>query len=159
MSSAIDGDEKEATDNIDTNLPPLLTSLSSLDLTPYRRAIERETRSLESAEVQARTNRQNQKRALQAAWRPQNDKERLEPCPSKSSSGSSTSATPANRPPRLYSSVKAPKMMTPKKPKGPAEPELTYFQHYCLMVARVAETLLIWLGDEETIKNRKQRVD
>lgn len=35
-------------------------------------------------------------------------------------------------------------------------PRLTYWQYYWAVVGRVAEHLLIWLGDEETIEKYKR---
>jgi hypothetical protein len=146
-------------------------SKTSLDLTPHRRALQKECQLLELSEQHARTNRRNQKRALQTAWQqsPEQDEEGSERRVGAATAGSGTTSTATTstsigseiKPPRQYSSVKARKTtpMTTEPPPKPADAQLSYFQYYCFMVVRVTETLLIWLGDEETIKKVKERAD
>jgi tetratricopeptide (TPR) repeat protein len=121
----------------------------SSEMVPYRTAIQKEVRLLETSKLQARKNRDSQKRALQKAWQPQND--------IINEGHGFVPSAPEIKTPRQYSSLQARK----KEPNQEPQPEarLSHFQYYCLMVVRVTELLLVWLGDEETIKKVKERTD
>ena len=109
---------------------------------------------MENAEKEARKNRQRQKRAMQKVL--------SSPSPTgdtKSSSSDKPKTTlfddqdnqglsvPTSR---QYSTLRKKPRAKPPSQEVDSEPELSYWQYYCLVVARVAETLLVWSGDEET---------
>jgi tetratricopeptide (TPR) repeat protein len=125
---------------------------------PYQQAIQKEFRHLETAEKEARKNRQRQKQAMQKVL--------------SSSKGTTTEKTTTSLfdkedeeeaskgRPRQYSSLR--RKTLPKSPNASSQPptnqaahvlvapQLSYWQYYWLVVARVSETLLVWMGDEET---------
>lgn len=125
----------------------------TMDLSSYQQAIDKEFRLLEIAEANARKNRRRQKLALQKALQ----------SPTTETEHASTISSPSNvRAPRQFSSIRARGKLSEQgsKPReSQSRPELSYCQYYRLVVARVTETLLIWLGDEETIKRAKERID
>lgn len=112
---------------------------------PYQQAIQKEFRQLESAEKQARKNRQRQKRALQKALN-KND------TTGTASSAVQSDASANGGAPRQYSKLRKKPKATPYPPSQEKEErlQLSYMQYYWVVVARVTETLLVWLGDEET---------
>lgn len=138
---------------------------------PYRQAVQKEFRLLESAEKEARKNRQRQKRAMQKAlWAPEDSSKAnssLSEAFVHASASDMSHASPSEKPSasRKYSTLRA------RKPAADAEmsssqdrkemedirDDWSYWQYYCLVVARVAEALLIWLGDEETKRQVRQR--
>lgn len=118
---------------------------------PYQKAIQKEFRHLEMAEKEARRNRQRQKQAMQKVLSSNNS--------STTTTTRTTTPTPlygqdecSTKNVRQYSTLRRkPPKSTPSEASDVSQPtELSYWEYYCLVVARVAETLLIWLGDEET---------
>jgi hypothetical protein len=108
---------------------------------------------LEAAEKEGRKNRQRQKRAMQ--------KEGL-------SNTNSTTNHP-DQGPRQYSTLRARRKTSeaaatvqqqgkqPPPQLAKSVQDLSYWQYYRLVVARVAETLLMWLGEDEEEESEKLR--
>ena len=127
---------------------------------PFRQAIQKEFRHLEAAEKEARKNRQRQKKSMQRAL-----------ASSKSASSASSdnktfenaaktsTGIPVPKEPRKYSTLRARKKVSPvdgaattaeDAPDGRIDVrDLSYWQYYWFVVARIAETLLLLIGDDE----------
>jgi tetratricopeptide (TPR) repeat protein len=122
---------------------------------PYRQAIQKEFRYVEAAEKEARKNRQRQRRAMQNVL--------SQPPTTTNDKSQTTSQTNTlydkqeerAKGPRQYSTLRARKA-TPE-PQSDEPPSLSYWQYYWAVVARVSETLLVWIGDEETKEKLKTR--
>jgi hypothetical protein len=125
---------------------------------PYQQAIQKEFRHLETAEKEARKNKQQQKRAMQKALSSSNEKSNAH----NTQESENTSTAPlsdlaiTNRGARQHSTLRARKKGVPvqnlhqETEDQQSSSALSYWQYYCLVVARVAEALLILLGDDET---------
>ena len=121
---------------------------------PFHQAILKELRHLETAEKEGRKNKQRQKRAMQKAL-------------ANTNTSTKDDATQTIKAPRQYSTIRARKKATvPIKNSvqkveeaSSNTPELSYWQYYWLVVERVAESLLIMLGDEETKEKLKEKVN
>eukprot|EP00980_Cylindrotheca_fusiformis_P030357 scaffold24697_cov117-Cylindrotheca_fusiformis.AAC.1 len=120
---------------------------------PYHQAIQKEFRHLEMAEREARKNKQRQKRAMQKALATKKDvsKTGQEKAAATAKASLSSKVAVTDDRPRQYSTLRAKKKAVPieEKEKG-TNTSLSYWQYYWLVVARVAEGLLMYVGDEET---------
>lgn len=154
-------------------------------LAPYHQAIQKEYRHLEVAEKQARKNRQRQRKAMQKALSTtktttvssstsSTNSKRRQDAADESSGTPTGSAAPSTffgqeirAAPRQYSTLRARKNpdhpLDPKKESTEVasnkERPVSYVEYYWTVVARVAEGLLLWLGDEETKKEVEKRID
>jgi len=132
---------------------------AKITLLPYQKAIKKEYRSLDIAEKEARRNRARQKRAMQSV---------LSSSASSSSKYSDGSNMPLSSPPlyedhlkpREYSRLRTRKNKSSlSTSKGKSDPNSntsvshshkpSYSQYYWSMVARVANYLLLILGEED----------
>lgn len=127
---------------------------------PFRQAIQKEFRHLEAAEKEARKNRQRQKKSMQQAL----TKSVADPNSGKSSSANSaTGISVLNKEPRKYSTLRTRKKVMDDTaataedvPEGRLDVrDLSYWQYYRCVVARVAETLLVLIGDDDEEKERR----
>lgn len=157
------------------------SSSSESNVGPYRHAIQKEFRLVETAEKEARKNRQRQKQGMQKALSMTAPSTTITTATGENSTeesnGISRSSPLATQAPRKYSSLRARRKAqnsgiapphssdddndddaTSYSRRKKLENKLSYFQYYCLVVARVAEALLIWMGDEETKQKVKERI-
>jgi hypothetical protein len=153
--------EKEWALNQDTNSSERTTLLKQ-----FQQAIQKELRYLETAEKEARKNRQRQKRAMQRVLSASSKQTTSEVTSNKDYQENKKNAPAAlyedksSSTPRQFSSLRARKnastktLSTSSSPgtKNNAVPEeiqLSYMQYYWKMVARVARFMLNVLGDDE----------
>ncbi|KAL3941720.1 MAG: hypothetical protein SGBAC_003964 [Bacillariaceae sp.] len=127
---------------------------------PFRQSIQKEFRHLEGAEKEARKNRQRQKKSMQRAL----TKSAADPNSAKSSSAdSATGISVPNKEPRKYSTLRTRKKVmddttatAEDAPDGRLDVrDLSYWQYYRLVVARVAESLLVLIGDDDEENERR----
>ena len=132
----------------------------------YEQAMANELRHLETAEREGRKNRLRAQKGIQKALNVNDSKE-----PSSAATASASATSPddsfsnglySDQGPRKYSALRVRKTNPAKEKaaqeKQPEPKPLSYPEYYWAVVARVAETLLVWLGDEEVIKEQQQRV-
>jgi hypothetical protein len=146
-----------------------LSTIDDDDCTmPYQQAIQKEFRHLEAAEKEGRKNRQRQKRAMQNVLSTTNGDDKKKETTTNTTTPAIYDAT--TEPPRQYSTLRARRKTSeaaavqqgkqPLPQPAKSVQDLSYWQYYRLVVARVAETLLMWLGDddegEESEKLRKR---
>ena len=142
----------------------LLDVVENDDTSIYVQAVRKEFRHLEASEKEARKNRQRAKKAMQAVLSiGKKDEAKATQISNPSKHQTETAEGEgyyyADNMPRKFSSIRARKM--PKEDISQNETEktteqLSYRQYYWLLVARVAETLLLWLGDEETLRKTRE---
>ena len=144
----------------------------------YQKSIQKEFRYLEAAETEARKNRQKQKQSLQKALlsstnnfttannNNHNHGTKATTSTTTTSSRGAIGLQDPNlpQPPRQYSTLRKRKPMvetstTLEKEEEERKPSLSFFQYYCLVVTRVTELLLLWLGDEETKEEIQKRLE
>ncbi|CAJ1961459.1 unnamed protein product [Cylindrotheca closterium] len=126
---------------------------------PFRQAIQKEFRHLEAAEKEARKNRQRQKKSMQRALT--SNKSASSVPSGKKALDDTSSGIPVPQGPRKYSTLRARKKVSPADSTGTENAQegrmdirdLSYWQYYWLVVARVAETLLLLIGDEDDDEN------
>lgn len=117
------------------------------DVAPFQQALDKEYRCLKAAENEAQKNEQRQKQGLQKEMS------------AKSRNANDSAAIKefdqgTTQPIRQYSSLRkrelvgGPPNVVPKE-----DPPMSYLQYYCLIAAKVSESLLLWLRDRET-KNK-----
>jgi hypothetical protein len=135
------------------------------DTAEYEQAMAKELRLLDTAEREGRKNRLRAQKGIKKAFNV-NVNSNKEP---SSATTSATSPDPSSdglysdhQGPRKYSTLRVRKTTPVKKSaaqeKQPPEPKpLSYSEYYWAVVARVTETLLVWLGDEEVIKEQQQQ--
>jgi tetratricopeptide (TPR) repeat protein len=138
----------------------------------YKKALEKELRKLKLAEREGRRNQQRTKKAMKSILN--NSNATSSTTTTESSTSTSTAAfndtisgslyehNPSGTK-RQYSTLRAPKKNNQSMAQAAAnksdedESRISFSRYYWDMVARVCETLLIWLGDEETIANYQQK--
>lgn len=142
----------------------------------YHKAIQKEFRYLEAAETEARKNRQKQKQSLQKALllsstnNNNNSNSNNQPTSETTTTTTNSGLVEPNlpKPPRQYSTLrkrKPPMVETStvqeqqQQQDEEGKQSLSYFQYYCLVVTRVIELLLVWLGDEETKEEIQKRLE
>ena len=153
-------------------------SQNTLSLEPYQQAIQREYRHLDTAEKEARRNRQRQKRAMQRVLSSTSNSAVKTDSKTASSDTHSSSNTNTPRPlyadlstnaePRQYSRLRARKNVGKSAESSPSftqsrhqsnkheKKHPSYSQYYWDMVARAARFLLHVLGDEE-VENEEEK--
>eukprot|EP00934_Nitzschia_sp_Nitz4_P001597 Nitzschia sp. Nitz4//scaffold73_size107353//3397//4572//NITZ4_004305-RA/size107353-processed-gene-0.158-mRNA-1//1//CDS//3329557431//1597//frame0 len=147
-------------------------------IAPFEQAIEKEISRLDISEESARKNIERQKRAMQQVLSSSNASRGAQQA--SNAAGSSVDATGHTKnerdhsheqpePIREYSSLRIRKKDRSEKNETPSKinnapgaaletsQQMSYAAYYWSVVARVAETILLWLGDEDTMKEVKKR--
>jgi hypothetical protein len=129
----------------------------------YEQAIAKEFRHLETAEREGRKNRIRAQKGIQKALNVNKNEEPSSVTATTTTSAASSESSKglySEKGPRKYSALRVRKATPAKnsaKEKQPDPNQLSYLEYYWAVVARVAETLLVWLGDEEVTKEQQQQ--
>jgi tetratricopeptide (TPR) repeat protein len=143
------------------------TSSTVMMMSVYEQAMAKELVNLEMAEREGQKNFMRVQKGIQKALNVNNNKSATTD-PDLSSQNNGLYPEPRRR---KYSALRVQKTTTTtttpvnsqntntKEPLEPPKkhPLWSYSEYYWAVVARVAETLLIWLGDEDVIQNQKQQ--
>lgn len=155
----LSGDYYEARQDLNRSLECLEKKDEADGKSPFQQAIQKEFRHLETAEKEARKNKQRQKRAMQKALASKYKDNNLTTSHAAShSTGPLSDLAAEETRPRQYSTLRVRKKSAEaqdserKKEDRTNDIDLSYWQFYWLLVARVAEGLLLLLSDDETIK-------
>ena len=171
----LSGEYKAARKDLDQGMKLLetLKETRHSSVIDYEKAIQNEIRNLEMAEREGRRNLNRTKKAMQTILNSgggrtsdtntiQSPTETRALSSTEGVSGTNLSASEGlyeqnpTGTKRRYSTLRAPKR-NPRTNQAPNQSQtdktISYSRYYWDMVARVCETLLIWLGDEETIAN------
>ena len=171
---------QDLTANVDT--------ANEINYQVYEKAIQKEFRSLEQAEREGRRNRQRAKMAMQKVLSSPPTPSSTAPSAQSSSDNSTQSSSNhqkfkddesgpiSNSEPRKYSKLRSRKKSNVHSSDNESDvngavyeecdKQLSFSQYYWVVVARVAEQLLEWIGDdsvdhnhksENVVENRKQR--